>query len=42
MPEISHFEDKLKENNDHNVKIDEMMRRFDAVICEKSDRLALK
>ena len=33
MPAISHFEDKLKENNDHNEKIDEMLRRMDEVVC---------
>ena len=42
MPAISSFEDKLKKNNDHNEKIDEMMRRLDEVICSKSDRQALK
>lgn len=38
MPAISQFEDKLKENNDHNTRIDEMMRRLDEVVCQKSDR----
>lgn len=42
MPEISAFEDKLKQNNDHNEKIDVMMRRLDEVVCQKSDRQALK
>ena len=42
MPAISQFEDKLKENNDHNTRIDEMMRRLDEVVCQKSDRQALK
>ena len=33
MPAISQFEDKLKVNNDHNDRIDMMMRRMDEVIC---------
>jgi len=42
MPAISGFEDKLKVNNDHNDKIDMMMRRMDEVICQKSDRQIVK
>ena len=38
MPAISGFEDKLKENNDHNLKLDTMMRRMDEVICKKADK----
>ena len=33
MPAISSFEDKLMANNDHNEKIDTMMRRMDEVLC---------
>ena len=42
MPAISSFEDKLKENNDHNDRLDQMMLRMDQVICQKSDRQAIK
>ena len=42
LPAISNFEDKLKENKDHNDKIDLMMRRLDEVLCLKSDKDALK
>ena len=38
MPAISSFEDKLKENNDHNERIDQMMLRMDTVICAKTDK----
>ena len=38
MPAISSFEDKLKENNDHNERIDQMMRRIDEVLCQKADK----
>ena len=38
MPAISGFEDKLKENNDHNLRLDTMMRRMDEVICKKADK----
>lgn len=38
MPAISGFEDKLKENNDHNVKLDNMMLRMDTVLCKKADK----
>lgn len=38
MPAISSFEDKLKENNDHNKKIDLMMSRLDEIICLKTDK----
>ena len=42
MPAISQFEDKLQANNDHNERIDMMMRRMDEVICQKSDRQVIK
>ena len=42
MPEISKFEDKLKENNDHNDKLDMCIRRIDEVICTKTDRNTMK
>ena len=42
MPAISSFEDKLKENNDHNERVDMMCRRLDEVICSKADRATLK
>ena len=42
MPEISKFEDKLKENNDHNNKLDLCIRRIDEVICTKTDRNTMK
>lgn len=42
MPAISQFEDKLKENNDHNDKIDIMMSRLDEIICLKSDKESVK
>lgn len=42
MPAISSFEDKLMVNNDHNERIDVMMRRLDEIICNKSDRVSLK
>ena len=42
MPAISSFEDKLKENNDQNQRIQEMIRRVDETICIKADRTALK
>ena len=42
MPEISKFEDKLKENNDHNNKLDMCIRRIDEVICTKTDRNTMK
>lgn len=42
MPAISSFEDKLKENNDHNDKIDIMMSRLDEIICLKSDKEYVK
>ena len=42
LPAISSFEDKLKENNDYNERIDETCRRMDEVICNKADRMALK
>jgi len=42
MPAISSFEDKLQSNNDHNERIDVMMRRLDEIICNKSDRVSLK
>ena len=42
LPAISSFEDKLKQNNDHNERIDETCRRMDEVICNKADRTALK
>ena len=38
MPAISSFEDKLMENNDHNERIDQMMRRIDEVLCQKADK----
>jgi len=42
MPAISSFEDKLKENNDHNDKIDIMIRRIDEVVCLKADKDSIK
>ena len=42
LPAISQFEDKLQANNDHNERIDMMMRRMDEVICQKSDRNVIK
>lgn len=42
MPAISSFEDKLKSNNDRNIRIDETVRRIDEVICIKADRSNLK
>ena len=42
MPAISKFEDKLKENNDHNLRIEKMMNRLDEIICLKSDKEAVK
>ena len=42
MPAISGFEDKLKENNDHNERVDMMCRRLDEIICSKADRASLK
>jgi len=42
MPAISSFEDKLKENNDHNERVDMMMRRLDEIICHKADRTTVK
>ena len=38
MPAISSFEDKLMENNDHNERVDQMMRRIDEVLCQKADK----
>ena len=32
----------MKVNNDHNERIDMMMRRMDEVICQKSDRQIIK
>ena len=42
LPAISNFEDKLKENNDHNEQIKVMCRRMDEVICNKADKTMLK
>lgn len=42
MPAISKFEDKLKENNDHNERIDHMMRRVDEILLLKSDKEYVK
>ena len=42
MPAISSFEDKLKENNDHNDRLDVMLRRIDEVLCNKADKQQLK
>jgi hypothetical protein len=42
MPAISSFEDKLKENNDHNLKVDMMLRRIDEVVCSKADKDSIK
>jgi len=42
LPAISSFEDKLKENNDFNERVEVMMRRLDEVLCNKADRTTLK
>ena len=42
LPAISQFEDKLKENNDFNERVEEMMRRLDEVLCSKADRTSVK
>ena len=42
MPAISSFEDKLKDNNDHNDRLDVMLRRIDEVLCNKADKQQLK
>ena len=42
LPAISSFEDKLKDTNDKNERIDLMIRRLDELICLKADRTTLK
>ena len=38
MPAISSFEDKLMANNDHNERLDNIIKRMDEVICTKADK----
>ena len=42
LPALSSFEDKLKENNDFNEKIEGVMQRLDEVLCSKADRTSVK
>ena len=42
LPALSSFEDKLKENNDFNERIEGVMQRLDEVLCSKADRTSVK
>ena len=41
-PAISRFEDRLKEFHTEKLKSDEIMKRFDEVLCEKADKILFK
>lgn len=42
MPAISSFEDKLQQNNDHNERLDKIIKRIDEVLCQKADKSFVK